>query len=567
MALLDRLSSIASTAAGAASRQLGRYAARGQIRASDARIQAAASAYRAARMGREPAVVPGSDTARRNFPSWLPHDRKSQELLRSEDARYGRVTAFVGEATANQPYYTASGLHPRAIASTHVEVDTVGRMIDKADMDHQVLRRDSHLSGVDRARRVAVSGREVRVEAADPSELAMGLRDLGEALIDDVDSFDSSIFELLKANACGYGFGEAIFEPKALRVPALGMRIPGAWPQQIVEVHNRNFRFHPITDIPALEMSAGKFVDVFDPAYKFLYHWTDGDGPKRQRGHLYQTIYLHLIKHEAVIRWAHCLDFWGIPVPYALLDEEKFQNVELKAKVIEQLVNAGLGDPFVGLAGGGEDLGIKFTPTPPGLDARGMHAALIGWANSEQSKIVQHETLTTEVGGGPGSYKLSETHENTKAALVRMDERRMRATVRSWLREVFKLNMPALCAAFRATPAEILGALPRVYWLVENDLTADKRLDMMLKGAEAGFEIDARQGYRQFGWDRARKPGDAIRGKAITIPDGAQSVGEVAASRGVDNPKDEAPAPAGGASAARAPSQPPSAPAGATETA
>ena len=482
-----------------------------------------------------PRAVPGTQGVLRPN-QWLPKDEQQQQILRSRDALYGRTTYYAGEMTSNLLTYPGSGLSPGKISSIHVEVDSVGRVLPKADMDQQVLRCDGHLEAVDGARRTAVTSKKLLWKAANSSPLALRLCALAEALVDDCDGFDSTCYRLLNANGSGFAAEEAVFEDKTLHLGD-GLEVPGTWPQQTAFIHNRCFRFDPIEDRPMLQQAGGRWVDPHDPPYKILFHEGVGDGAVRQRGHQYRTVWMHMIKHDGIARLAQCLDWYGIPHPYAEMDPEQFQNEELKNETLAAMADFGSGTPYIK----NKEIPWGFTETPTGLDARGMHAALVGLCNTEMSKAVQSETLTTEMGG-VGSYNASETHEAVKADRVGMDERALAATVRRWLRAVFRLNLALLVKIFNASPQQILGCVPKPYWLIHRAAAPDKRLDMQLKAVEAGLAIDEDQIYDEHGFRKPGPTGRALRGTAQIIPDGAKTAGAHEAAKGVDNPKDLPPA-------------------------
>lgn len=500
----------------------GRSASRGNARAAFAHAPA----------------VPGSEGRWRNT-SWLPRDPKQEALLRSPDALAGRFTYYSGETPSNTPTYPASGINPLRIGSIYTEVITTGRVLQKADMDDQVMRRDTHLRATDGARVAAVASKPVMVAPGNQSDLARDLAYLGQAMIEDVDDFDLSCARILKANRCGYGAGESVFARKALHVAGKNLSIPGAWPQQIDEIYNRNFRFDPITNEPLLNQADGKYVPIEGAPWKIIFHEGVGDGPSRMRGHLTCTIWPHMIKHDGIARLAQCLDFYGIPHPFAEMDWEHFQNEELKQATRTAMADFGSGNPYIKV----KEVLWGFTQLPTGLDARGMHGLLWGLCNTEQSKAVQGETLTTEIGG-VGSYNASETHADVKADIVALDERGLASTIRRWMRAVFELNMPGLCKAFGATPAQIRGCIPKVYWLIHRAMDPEVRQRMRLAAVAAGLEIDREQEYRENGWAKPTHPSQAIPGVSVQIRDGAKSVGGLDAARGVDNPKDEAQEPA-----------------------
>lgn len=480
--------------------------------------------------------VPGTEGQWKQY-TYLPRDPEQEKILKSRDALYGRVSYYSGETPSNTPTYAGSGLDPRRVASIYVEALTTGRVVLKADMDTQVMRRDTNLHGADGALRSSICGKPVFATPNSPSDLSRDLAYLAQALIDDTDNFDKSCKSLLKSHACGYGAGESVFVSKALHVAGRNISVPGAWPQQIDEIYNRNFRFDPVKDEPLLVQAGGKHASIQDSPWKVIFHPGTDDGEVRMGGHLTRTIWMHMIKTDGLARLAQCLDFYGIPHPYAEMDDERFENEELKQATRQAMADFGSGNPYIK----NKAVTWGFTQTPTGLDARGMHGTLWGLCNTEQLKAVQGETLTTEMGG-VGSYNASETHEAVKGDIASLLERGLASTIRKWIRAVFTLNMPALCAAFGATPAQILGSIPRIHWLIHRATSPEVRQRMRFAAVAAGIPIDVEQEYREGGWMKPITPDRAIPGEQVVIPDGAQSVGGLEAAHGVENPKDQ-PAP------------------------
>lgn len=483
-------------------------------------------------------AVPGTGRPYQPY-TYLPRDEKQQQILQSREALYGRTTYHSGETTANIPTYPGSGLSPGRIASIHAEVDITGRMLPKADLDQQVMRRDTHMRAVDYARRAATTSKPLLTKPAHGADYALKLSNLAQAMLDDIDGLDSACFRLLAANGSGFASEEAVFANKAVHLPG-NIAIPGVWPQEISFVHNRILRFDPVTDIPVINQTGAKYVDLL-PKYKFLFHEGVGDAAVRQRGHQFGTVWLHMIKHDGVARLAQCLDFYGIPHPYAEMESDQFQNETLISETKKILSLFGSGSAFVK----DKSVALKATETPAGLNASSMHGVLFGLCNAEMSKAVQGETLTTELSQ-TGSYNASETHEAVKADIITLDAKALANTVQAWLRAVFYLNRYAICAAVNCTEVQLLGSIPRVYWLVHRAIDPKTRLEMILQAVEAGMEIDEEQVYNENGFRRPQAGGRAIKGKHVIVPDGAQAIGEVAASHGVDNPKDD---PAGVAAA------------------
>lgn len=466
----------------------------------------------------------------------LPRDSAQEKILRSKEALYGRTTYYTGPTPSYISTYPGSGLTPERIQNIHNQVLVVGWMLDKACLDEQVILRDGQIRAIDTSRRVASVGKPLSIEPANGSELARHIADYQQAVIDDIDDFSASMQRLLFANAAGYALEEVVYENKPIRFP-IGkdktILIEGIHPKQLEWVTNKCTRFDVNTDELLLDMGAGQFVAP--PDQKFLVHTASADFQIRRRGYMYQAIWYHLIKHSAIARWAVVLDIWGIPVPYGIASEALWQDEKRQVQMVETVKNLGLGKPAVFT----DEFRMEASPNIMSQgDARGMHAALIGWANTELAKLIQGETLTTEIGG-VGSYNASETHAAVKESIVAMDARDLSNTVRkTLLRQNLILNMDALCAAFGASPDEILRNNGWPYWRIEREITTKDRMDLYIKATnDLGLNIDQDQAYQEFGFKKARLPQNAIPGKAQILSADSISVSNQVATDGMENLK------------------------------
>lgn len=460
----------------------------------------------------------------------LPRDVRQQQILRSREALGGRTTYYAGPVPSYISTY-GGGLTAARIKSIHNEVFYAGWMVNKASLDEEIVLTDAHLNSVDSSFRDAITGRPFTVEAYDDTDLATDIADYLNAVIGQIDSYQESCRRLLFGNGAGYAFEEAVFDetPRPLTLILGGRRVT-VWayhPRERQWVSNKHTRWDVAEDRLLLDMGLGKFVTL--PAHKFIVYEASGDLQVRRRGYLYPDSWLHLIKTNAIARWAVVLEIWGIPVPWGKVDYSLWQDRTRRSEYEEILRNAGRGVPFLAT----DDLSIQEAFKLSDGDARGMHAALIGWVNTEQSKLVQGETLTTELGG-VGSYNASETHAETKETKLANCARRLAETERRWYREVLKLacylvkedgsfgevNPNGLCAVLDASPEEILQKCGVPYWRIQREMTPTARMDLYAKGVnELGMKIDEAQPYKEFGFKRPRKEDKVLKGKTQVVAD------------------------------------------------
>ncbi len=469
-------------------------------------------------------------------PYRLPKDREQEAILRSKDALYGRTTYYTGPSPSYISTYPGSLMTPEKLHSIFNQVLTTGWMFNKACLDEQIFLRDAHITAVDTSFRVASVGKKFTIQPADGSELAQNIANYHQTVVDDIDHFDESAKRLLYAYAGGYAVEEPVYNDKEIKFPIGRDRtvtICGPHPKQLDWVSNKSTRFDVATDELLLDMGGGKFASL--PEWKFVVHVTPGDFQVRRRGYMYQAAWLSMFKNSAIARWAAILDIWGIPVPYGMASQELWQDETRKEQLHALIRDHGLGNPAIFT----DDFRVERSPNISEGDARGMHAAIIGWINTELSKLIQGETLTTELGG-VGSYNASETHAAVKESIVAMAARALSNTVRKFLREFTKLNIDQLSQALGASPSEILRLTGRPYWRIEREVTTKDRMQLYVQAVnELGMNIDEDQPYEEFGFAKARDPNKRLNGKAQILSADAKAVSNASAVEGVENPKPE----------------------------
>ena len=496
MAILDRARNIARATAGRAAQSL------------------AAFAY-------SPPEVRGVGSTASPFN--LPQDARAQAVLDSRDALYGRTTYHAGSMQSYLSTNPLANLTPARIKGIFNEVLLSGYMLNKACLDEDIANQDGHLEAVQKARIVAVTGKPLTIEPVNGSDDARHVADYQQSVVDDMDHFDGSMYELGFANAAGYALQETIWEDKMVRFP-MGksiLSVTAPHPRQLEWVSNKCTRFDVGKDRICLDLG-GRYADL--PDHKFVVHFCPGHFQKRRRGFMYQASPLEMIKWNAIARWAVVLDIWGIPVPIGEVDIGTWQDERRRAEYYNFLRDHGLGKPMLHST----DFKMQASASVSAGDARGMHAALIGWVNTEISKLVQGETLTTEMGG-VGAYNASETHAAVKESIVAMDARALSGTLRSSLLRSILLrscylydetghrigvNPTGISARLGLDPEEVLRLNGRPYWRIEREVTPRDRMDLYDKAInKLGMKIDEDQPYKEFGFAKARDESKRLGGE------------------------------------------------------
>ncbi len=307
-------------------------------------------------------------------------------------------------------------------------------------------------------------------------------------------------------------------------------------PSRLDYVHQKHFTFDQFTDEPYLILP-NTYISL--PPGKFIFHAASGTGLIERRGFMRACVWLHAAKQWALRDWLTFLHLYGIPQLEGIYDQTQHQADDARNLYEAVLRDFGEGIPAIH----GEDFRIQITQPPTGGTSQSPHAAMIGWANAEMSKVVQGETLTTEVGG-VGSYAVGDVHADVKHAIVTGDARKLAKTMRSDLfYPMIELNIDALCATFGASPEEIRAAIPTMAWRIDRETTPQVRAQIVSMAInEWGLEVDEEQQRDEFALNKPRPGSKPLPGKAQVLKQGDVSVGTVDAADGAKGqpPKEDA---------------------------
>jgi phage gp29-like protein len=439
------------------------------------------------------------------------------DQINGPDAMFGRVSYSAGPIYTRNNTYPADALEPGRIREILRQAD-LGIMQLKSEMDEQILERDAHLRGIDLARRVEVSGKPFRIQPRNETALSSSLATFIRAIVEEIDSFDQSIEDLLSANGRGYSAAEITwaFEKVRLTDPSGAIKLVECLvPMRLDYVHQKHFTFDQFTDEPYLNLHGNNLTL---PPGKFVFHAAPGTGLIERRGFMRACVWLHALKQYAIRDWAVFSHIYGIPQLEGIYDGEIAQQ-DLQRQVYESVLrDFGQGYPAIH----SRDFEIKISQPPTGGTSQSVHAAMIGWCNAEMSKVVQGETLTTEVGG-VGSYAVGAVHADVKHAIVTGDARKLAKTIRSDLFiPIIEANITTLCETFGATRDEIIASIPTMSWRIDRETSPlDRARIVSMAINEWGMKIDEEQQRDEFALNAPRPGSNALGGSPVVIKQGA----------------------------------------------
>lgn len=436
-------------------------------------------------------------------------NREQQVRFGSPDARRGRATARTGpvpRAYANHPEITID-----RIARIHTHVERNGWMWDKADLDSRILREHEHLQPADRARRAWIFQTHPRIVPRNDSRLALLVRNAVEAVLDDIDGFDSSVSELQVANGSGGAMSELVWKRKPLRIvtgPRTATLVESETVASLEPVPLRSLAFDISTDRPYVNQGNWGWVDPFrdpfldEPLRKVVFHRGFGDGDTRMRGYMFAAHHLHWMSKLAWEKSGVLVETYGVSTPF-LQPEDDGTNIRDEDYALGEEVLADLGKAIPAIIP--RRLGkVELTPTPTAITP--IQQAMIGFCYTGMSKLVTGQTLAMEVGN-VGSYNASDTHADQQEQVQRIDARLTSGSLNSQLlRFIVELNATAWALAFapyceeRCTPDAILQCVPRITWDVSRKLSKPDRLKMFIDAKKEGLDIDVGQVYEECGF-------------------------------------------------------------------
>lgn len=465
-------------------------------------------------------------------------DSRTLKELNSWEALLGRISYAAGPNYTRYSSYPATKLQPQKVYEILRQAD-LGYPLLWAEACEQILERDAHIRSTDYARRVETSGKPVRVHAANETDLANSLAKFCKAVVDEIDAFDQAVEDLLGANGQGWSCSEIVWEWDAVRFPGPNgedISLKVLCPRRLDWIHPKHFYFEQFTDEPQLVLGPGK-GQVSLPPNKFIFHAAAGTGLIERRGFMRSCVWPHLIKMNATRDWAVFENMYGIPQVEGVYDPDRFNADANRTMYQQMLADFGKGTPALHP----NDFEIKITNPPPTGKADDVFGALIGFANTEMSKAIQGETLTTELGG-MGSYNAAAAHADVKHAIVRADARKLSDTMRRFLlTPIIDLNIEALAKTLGASPEDIRNNVPKISWRIDRETDPKTRAEIITMALKWGLKVDQDQQRDEFGLDAPKPGSEPLTGEPVILADGAKAVGTLEAAQGVDNPKDVPP--------------------------
>lgn len=329
--------------------------------------------------------------------------------------------------------HQARGLTPERLGVILREAEH-GDAQSYLDLAEDMEERDLHYLAVLGTRRRQVSQLMVTAEPADESAEAGADAELARAWIDRQE-LEDEMFDLLDAVGKGFAVCEIMWDMSERQwMPArLEYRLP-RWFEFDRETGDRLLLRSEASDY---DESTGQLGLVELAPAKFVVHRHAAKSGIPIRGGLARAAaWAWLFKNYTTRDWVRFVETYGMPLRLG-----KFHQgaTDPERDILFRAVRDIASDAAAIIP---EGMDIEFVTALPGAAQPEFYSSLLNYIDTQVSKAVLGQTLTTDSGdGGSGSYALGKVHDEVRHDIERSDARQLAATLsRDVVRPLILLN-------------------------------------------------------------------------------------------------------------------------------
>lgn len=322
--------------------------------------------------------------------------------------------------------HQSTGITPPRMASILRSAET-GTAEAYLDLAEEMEEKDLHYQSVLGTRKRQVSQLSITVEPADDSSEAEADAEIVREWIEGGE-LEDELFDIMDAVGKGFSVQEIVWDVSERQwTPArLQYRLP------------RWFTF---------DRETGRELKLRDPAgehgwldlepAKFVVHRHRAKSGLPIRGGLARSAaWSWMYKNYTMRDWVRFVEAYGMPLRVGKYDHgaTEEQKDVLLAAVRDIAADASAIIP--------ESMMIEFIDRKIATTNSGLYADLLRYLDSQMSKAVLGQTLTTDAGQeGSGSYSLGQVHDEVRHDIERSDARQLAATLnRDVVRPLVELN-------------------------------------------------------------------------------------------------------------------------------
>lgn len=296
--------------------------------------------------------------------------------------------------------------------------DDVLRKLGKSIDSYNELKYDSHVYSCMQSRKAGAMSLEWEINKG--SESVYDVQFIEDFFKNEID-LNKLMSDILETPFFGYQVFEIIWrENKGRFIPASITAKPHSW--FLFDAKN-NLRFKELGNTQGILLSKDKFVLCQNNA---TYINPYGDA-------ILSRCWWHVFfKKETVKFWSAYTEKYGVPMLHGTVPDGFEKETDALNSAMTDLIE-------YGIISTQENRKINMLNFGNSGNAE-LYKGLIDYSNSEISKAILSQTLTTENTGSTGSYAMSKTHGEVRREVVLMDKKLIETTINKIIKLIIDFN-------------------------------------------------------------------------------------------------------------------------------
>lgn len=417
--------------------------------------------------------------------------------------------------------YPSKGLTPGRLAGILAQADA-GDVMRQAELFEEMEEKDAHLASQFMVRRMALTSLDFEVLPAVDDPKGEEVAAFCRGCIDALPNWGENLLDLLDALAKGYSLHEILWDATSGQAVPLDLR----W------IHPKKVTFiNSVTPRVFTEEQPSQGEDL--QPFKWVYHrYKARSGYDTRAGIMRTCTWMYLFKNYSIKDWVSFSETFGQPLR---LGKYSPSASEPDKEALLQAVRS-IGVEAAGIISRNTEIEFIESKITGSLN---VYEALTSFCDSQMSKAILGQTLTSEAGGskGQGSRALGQVHNEVRLDLVKADASALAKTItQQLLRPIVGFNFgwdrPVPQFRFQVQEPEDLQALAEVYGTL-----IDRGFDVAQEHISERFGIPMREEKETPLKPKAQppQPGQGMRpGQALAPSDGEDPLKLKATAPGMD---------------------------------
>jgi phage gp29-like protein len=309
--------------------------------------------------------------------------------------------------------YPTNGLTPEKLSRILKQADQ-GDVSLMMEMFEEMEEKDSHLFSLLQTRKNAVIGLDFEILPYSDDPLDKETADFVSDIFYGIDNIEDLFTDLLDAIGKGFAVGHIKWNREGSKTVV----------DKVTRIHQKRIAF----DLEDRMLIYTEDAPMGRPMYKnefIVHHYKARSGHPSRAGVLRNVSWAYLFKNYALKDWVVFAESYGMPMRIGTFSPSA---TDADIKTLEQAV-LNLGSAYgVTIS---ENTKIELKEAIKGGNAS-VYETLLRFCNSEMSKAILGQTLTTEMGSS-GSLAASQTHNSVRQDILEADCKALAQTLMHFL--------------------------------------------------------------------------------------------------------------------------------------